>query len=132
LTTTQHPHPYTIDWLIQGWDICASQQCLMHYDIKPLKDEVLCDVSPLEVCDVFLGQTYMWKCHVVYESRPHSFIITLGDQLYRVSEVVPNTLVSLIFVNLCRNVVSQNERFFLCMVQSKGESNFTATAKTSA
>jgi hypothetical protein len=81
LTTTQHPHPYTIDWLIQGWDIYASQQCLMHYDIKPLKDEVLCDVSPLEVCDVFLGQTYMWKCHVVYESRPHSSLLLWGSTL---------------------------------------------------
>jgi hypothetical protein len=38
----------------------------------------------------------MWKCHVVYESRPHSVIITLGGQLYRVLEVVPTTVVSLI------------------------------------
>jgi hypothetical protein len=116
---TQHPQPYTIGWLSQGWDIRVSQQCLLHYDIKPFKDEVLCDVSPLEVCDVFLGQPYMWKCHVVYESRPRSVIITLGDQLYRVPEAVPNTVVSLISVKQCRKVVSQTGRFFLCMVDQK-------------
>jgi hypothetical protein len=132
LTMTQHPQPYTIGWLSQGWDIRVSQQCVLHYDIKPFKDEVLCDVSPLEVCDVFLGQPYMWKHHVVYESRPRSVIITLGDQLYRVPEAVPNTVVSLISVKQCRKVVSQTEIFFLCMVRSEGEWKVTATTKTSA
>jgi hypothetical protein len=56
----------------------------------------------------------------------------LGDQLYRVPEAVPNTVVSLISVKQCRKVVSQTERFFLCMVRSEGEWKVTATAKTSA
>jgi hypothetical protein len=98
LTMMLHPHPYTIGWLSQGQDIRVIQQCRMHYGIKPFKDEVLCDVSPLEVCDFLLGQPYMWKHHVVYESRPRSVIITLGDQLYRVPEEVPTTMVSLISV----------------------------------
>jgi hypothetical protein len=77
-------------------DICLSQQCRLPYDINPFKDEVLCDISPLEVCDVLLGQPYLWKRHVVYESRPRSVIITLGRQLYNILEVVPPTAISLI------------------------------------
>jgi hypothetical protein len=49
----------------------------MSYDINPFKDEVLCDASPLEVCDVILGQLYTWKRHAIYESLPHNVIITL-------------------------------------------------------
>jgi hypothetical protein len=71
LLMTSHPHPYTIDWLRQGRDHHANQQCHLPYDIKPFKDEELCYISPLEVCDVLLGQPYLWKRHVVYESRPH-------------------------------------------------------------
>jgi hypothetical protein len=87
LSMTLHPQPYTIGWLHQGRDLHVSQQCRLPYNIKPFKDEVLCDISPLEVCDVLLGQPYLWKQHVVYESRPHSVIITLGRQLYKIPEV---------------------------------------------
>jgi len=56
LPKTPHPQPYNIDWLSQGHDICISQQCHLPYDIKPFKDEVMCNVSPLKVCDVLLGK----------------------------------------------------------------------------
>jgi hypothetical protein len=48
----------------------------------------------------------MWNHHVVYESRPCGVIITLGDQLYKVLEVVPNNVVSLIYVQQCEKVIS--------------------------
>jgi hypothetical protein len=69
------------------------------YGIKPFKCEVLCDVSPLEICDVILGQPYTWKHHVVYESIPHSVIITLGGHLNKVPKVFLNTTISLISVS---------------------------------
>jgi hypothetical protein len=97
LPTTPHSQPYTIGCLHQGRYIRVMQQCRLSYDIKPFKDEVLCDISPLEFCDVILGQPYLWKCHVVYESRPCIVIITLGRQLYNIPEVAPPTAISLIF-----------------------------------
>jgi hypothetical protein len=78
LPTMPHPQPYNIEWLSQGLDLHVSQQCCLPYAIKPFKDVVLCDVAPLEVCDVLLGQPYMWKRHAIYESHPCSVIITLG------------------------------------------------------
>jgi hypothetical protein len=47
LPMTLQPQPYTIDWIQQGRDLRVSQQCHLPYDIKPLKDEVLCDIAPL-------------------------------------------------------------------------------------
>jgi hypothetical protein len=70
LPTTPHLHPYTIGWIFQGRYLYVRKQCLLPYGIKPFKDEVLCDIPPLEVFDDFLGQPYLWKHHVVYESRP--------------------------------------------------------------
>ena len=38
----------------------------------------------------------MWKHHVVYESKPHSVIVNLGGQLYKVPKIVLPTTISLI------------------------------------
>jgi hypothetical protein len=78
----------------------------MSYRIKPLKDEVFCDVAPLEVCNVLLGQPYLWKHHVVYESMPCTVIINLNRKLYRIPEAVPPSPISLISAKRCRKVIS--------------------------
>jgi hypothetical protein len=126
------PTVYTIRWLHQGSDLHISQQCFPTYDIKPFKDEVLCDVAPLEVCDVILGQPYLWKCHVVYESRPRSVIITLDWKLYRIPEVVPSTAISLISSKQCRKVISQTKNFFFFMIHSQSEWKVATTSMASA
>ena len=101
LPTTPHPQSYTIRWLHQGQYIHVSKQFHIPYNIKPFTNEVLCDVSPLEVCDVLLGKPYLWKHHVVYDSRPHTIIISLGNNLYKIPKVAPPTSISLIYVNQC-------------------------------
>jgi len=103
LLTTVHAQPYTIGWLHQGRDLHVSQQCCLPYNINPFMDEVLCDVAPLGICDVLLGQPYLWKRHVVYESRPCVVIVTLGNKLYRIPEVASPTTISLV---TAKNVVS--------------------------
>ena len=55
LLTTPHPQPYSIGWLHEGRDLKVRQQCRLPYSIKPFTYEVLCDVTPLDVCDVLLG-----------------------------------------------------------------------------
>jgi len=117
LLTTPHPQPYNIVWLLQGWDLHVSQQCRLSYGIQPFKDEVLCDVSPIDVCDVLLGQPYMWKCHVVYESQPCNVIVSLGGHLYRIPEVVLTTVPPKKF----RKVVSHTAKFSFFTIYSKGE-----------
>jgi hypothetical protein len=109
-----HPQPYTIEWLRQGRDICVRQQCHLSYDINTFKDEVLCDVSPLEVCNVLLGQPYLWKCHAICESRPRSVIITLNKKLYMIPEAVPPSDMSFISSKQCRKVISQMGKFVFC------------------
>jgi hypothetical protein len=52
------PQPYTIRCLRQGSNIRVSQQCRLSYDIKPFKDEVLCEVTPLKVFNVIFFQPF--------------------------------------------------------------------------
>jgi hypothetical protein len=128
LSTTPHPQPYNIGWLRQGRDLRVNQQCRLSYGIQPFKDEVLCDVSPMDVFDVLLGQPYMWICHAIYESRPRSVIVTLGLHLYRIPEVVPTTVPS----KKCCKVVSHTTKIIFSTICSKGEQKDTATTIASA
>jgi hypothetical protein len=127
-----HPQPYTIGWLSRGRDICVNQQYHLSYGIKPFKDEVMCDVDPLEVCDVFLGQPYMWKHHAIYESQPYNVIFTLGGHLYKVLEIALTTATSLISKKQCRKVIFQTTKFSLFTIQLEGEHKVTATTTASA
>jgi hypothetical protein len=115
LLITPHPQPYNIGWLHQGQDLHVIQWCRLSYGIQPFKDEVVCDVSPLNVCDVVLGQPYMWKPHAIYESRPHSVIITLGGQLYRIPEVV----LTIVPPKQCFKVISHTKKIILFTICSK-------------
>ena len=49
-----------------GRDLAIFQQCRLSYSIKLITDEVVCDVAPLNVADVLLGQPYLWRQHDVY------------------------------------------------------------------
>jgi hypothetical protein len=101
------------------------------YAIKPFKDEVLCDVSPLKVCDVLLGQTYLWKHHFVYDSMPRRIINTFNGKLYRIPEVVPPSAISLISSKKLRKVISQMGKFVFFMIHSQSERNITSTSRVS-
>jgi hypothetical protein len=127
LPKTLHPQPYTIGWLFQGSNLHGRQQCRLSYEINPFKDKVLCDVSPLEVWDVLLGQPYLWKRHFVYESRPRSVIITLNKKLYRILEAIPPSAISLISVKQCRKVISQMGKFVFFIIHSQNERKIIAT-----
>jgi hypothetical protein len=65
----------------------------------------------------------MWKCHVFYESRPHSVIVTLGGQSLQdtrgSSDYCPT--------KQCRKVISHMTKFILFMIQSEGEQKDTTT-----
>jgi hypothetical protein len=131
MSIMSHPHPYTIGWLYQGSDICDSQQCCLPYIIKPFKDEVLCDVSPLKVCNVLLGQPYLWQHHTIYKSRPCSVIITLNKKLYRIPEAFPPSVISLISAKQCRKVISYTGKFVFFMILSQNERNIATTSRVS-
>jgi hypothetical protein len=85
------------------------------------------DVTPLEVCDFLLGQPYLWKHHVVYESRHCGVIINLDKKLNRIPKVVPPTTMSLIPSKECIKVSSHTRKFVFLMIHAQSEWEVTTT-----
>ena len=59
LETSVHPSPYRVSWLQKGHQVNVTKQCLVEFKIGGYKDEILCDVIPMDVCHLLLGRT--WK-----------------------------------------------------------------------
>lgn len=131
LPTTTHLQSYTIGWLQQAWDLCMRQLCHLLHNIKPFPNEVLCDVSLLEVCDLLLGQPYLWKQHTIHQSIPCYVIISSGTTLYRILEVPPPTTISLIFAKKCSKVISQTGKFFFLLIPSQIKGKVISTSMSS-
>jgi hypothetical protein len=127
LSTTTHPQTYTIGWLHQGRDLRVSQQRRLRYNMKPFTDEVLCDIAPLDVSDVLLGQPYSWKRHAVYESRPRVVIIALGNKLYRIPEIALPTTISLVTAKQCSKIIAKTKKFVFLMIRPHGKKKTVAT-----
>jgi len=63
----------------------------------------------------------------VYESRPRVVIITLGNNLYRIPEVVPPPVISLTTGKQRSKIVSQTRKFIFLTTRSQGKKNSVAT-----
>ena len=63
----------------------------------------------------------------MYESRPRAVIITLGNNLYSIPEVVPPPAISLTTAKQRSKIVSQTRKFIFLTTHSQGKKNIVAT-----
>jgi hypothetical protein len=80
--------------------------------MKPFTDEVLCDIAPLDVSN---------------ESRPHVFIISLGNKMYRIPKIAPPTTISLVTAKQCSKIIAKTKKFVFLMIRPHGKKKTVAT-----
>ncbi|KAF7821379.1 hypothetical protein G2W53_026834 [Senna tora] len=59
LRTLKHPQPYRLQWLNESGDLKITKQVLISFSIGKYKDEVLCDVVPMQASHLLLGVVLM-------------------------------------------------------------------------
>ena len=77
LMVTPHPKPYTIQWLNQSKGLQITQRYLISLSIgKTYKDEIWCDVVPMDACHVLLGRRWLFYRSVIHDGRKHTYTFT--------------------------------------------------------
>ena len=76
LPTISYTKPYKLQWLSAEGEIMVNKQVLINFAIAKYKDEVLCDVVPMEATHLLLGRPWQYDRHVLHDglSNTMSFL----------------------------------------------------------
>jgi hypothetical protein len=75
LETIEHPSPYRVSWLQKGYQVNVTKQCLVELKIGGYKDEILCDVIPMDVCHLFLGRPWQYDINLIHDGRKNTYTL---------------------------------------------------------
>ena len=66
LPTLKHPRPNRLQWLNDSGEVKVLWQVLISFSIGKYKDEVLCDVVPMQVGHILLGRPWQFDRKVIH------------------------------------------------------------------
>jgi hypothetical protein len=75
LETIAHPSPYKVSWLQKGHQVIVTKQCLVEFKIGGYRDEILCDVIPMDICHLFLGRPWQYDINVIHDGRKNNYTL---------------------------------------------------------
>ncbi|XP_010665969.1 uncharacterized protein LOC104883184 [Beta vulgaris subsp. vulgaris] len=77
LPTSPHPKPYVIQWLNQGKGIQVTHRLLLSFSIgSNYKEEIWCDVIPMDACHVLLGRPWLFDRRVIHDGYRNTYSFT--------------------------------------------------------
>jgi len=67
LPTISHTHSYKLQWLSEEGEIIVNKQVLISFSIGKYKDEVICDVVPMEATHITLGRPWQYDRKTLHD-----------------------------------------------------------------
>ena len=75
LETTARLKPYKVSWLKKGHQVMVTKQCLVEFKIGGYRDEILCDVIPMDVCHILLGRPWWFDRNFIHDRRKNTYTL---------------------------------------------------------
>ena len=72
MQTIKHPRPYKLQWLNDSGEVGVNKQVLISFSIGKYKDEVLCDVIPMQV-EHLLGRPWQFDRKVKHDGFTNKY-----------------------------------------------------------
>lgn len=70
-----HPTPYMVFWLINGQQVLVNDQTWVEFNIRGYKDKILCDIIPMDVCDLLLGKPWQYDKKTKHDGQKNTYVI---------------------------------------------------------
>ncbi|XP_074288660.1 uncharacterized protein LOC141613814 [Silene latifolia] len=89
LPTKNHPKPYKLHWLDGNNGVMVKKQALISLQLGPYKDEILCDVIPMNACHILLGRPWQYDRKVEHDGRSNVYVVSKGKAKYHLKPLSP-------------------------------------------
>ncbi|XP_074278615.1 uncharacterized protein LOC141602208 [Silene latifolia] len=91
LPTQEHPNPYKLRWLSKDSGVRVDKQCIISFSIgKMYKDEVLCDVVPMDACHLLLGRPWEYDRNTTHQGKDNVYIFKHQGKKVTLTPLPPN------------------------------------------
>jgi hypothetical protein len=90
LETIAHPSLYKVSWLQNGHQVMVSRQCKVEFKIGGYKDEILCDVIPMDVCHILLGRPWQFDRNVIHDGRKNTYNLEKNGRTHMLLPIEEN------------------------------------------
>jgi len=90
LSTIPHPQPYSLQWLKKGNEVQVTKQALISFSVANLRDEVLCDVLPMDACHLLLGRPWQFDKDAIHYGKSNTYSFKLKGKSYTLTPLLPS------------------------------------------
>ncbi|XP_057999160.1 uncharacterized protein LOC131177985 [Hevea brasiliensis] len=73
LPTLVHPHTYKLQWLNDDCDVKVTKQVVVPFSIGNYKDEVVCDIVPMNASHLLLGRPWQFDRRDVHDNFKNTY-----------------------------------------------------------
>ena len=72
LKVEPHPNPFRVAW-VNDYTFHVAQRCLVSIEMGDYKDEIYCDVLPMDVAHVLLGRPWLYDLNVTNFGKDNNY-----------------------------------------------------------
>jgi hypothetical protein len=127
LEMIEHPSPYRASWLQKGHEVNVTKQCLVEFKIGGYKDEILCDVIPMDVCHLLLSRLWQYDINVIHDGRKNTYTLEKNGRTHMLLPIkdkevkleVSNTVLLMSGKELLTEVKKKEEPKFIMVKKPK-------------
>jgi hypothetical protein len=126
LETIVHPSPYKVSWLQKGHQVNVIKRCLVEFKIGVYKDEILCDVIPMDVFHLFLGRVWKYDRNVVHDGRKNTYTLEKNGRTHMLLSIKDKEVKP----EVSNTVLLMSGKELLNEVKKKEDTQFIVVRKT--
>jgi len=89
-----HPKPYKLHWVNEDGDIKVKHQVNIKFSIRKYKDEVLCDVIPMEACHILLRRPWQFDHNTTHNGHTNEITLLQKAKKFVLHPLTPTQVAS--------------------------------------